>query len=172
MVGSKKNNSKSWLREHKRFVAFVAFLAALSTVAVNVFVLWDRFFPNHVTDPNPQVVNRQNKSDSFFDDSALARRAIRERWLDIKPVLLSDMVGSASVVITTPANKTLWPKIHPWDYRYGVDFKLQGDGDGVTITVWHSCLTPDPKPPGIRLQCSKSPEYRRIHHLHTPGWKG
>jgi hypothetical protein len=169
-------SNRNWLRRHGRSIAFVALciggLAGISTFADNVFKIWDRIFPNHVADADPPTVNREKKSDSLLDISTIAKSTIYERWVNIDGTSLSELIASGEIIITTPANEKLWPKIRPWDYIYGVDYKLQGDGDGVTITVWHSCLTPGPKRPGVLRQCSKSPEYRRKHHLHTPQWKG
>jgi hypothetical protein len=121
---------------------------------------------------DPPVVNRARKSDSLLHQSVIARKVISDRWVEINGAVLSELITSGEAVITTPANRRLWPRLHPWDDKYGVDYKLQGDGDGAIITIWHSCHTPGPKPLGVVRQCLATPKYRRTHHLHTPDWMG
>jgi hypothetical protein len=73
-------------------------------------------------------------------------------------------------VIVTRAENLNENKDKPWLYGYGVRFLEQGDGD---IKIgWHFC----PKdlthvPPGIRRQCSMTPEQRRDNPLYTPDFK-
>jgi hypothetical protein len=114
----------------------------------------------------PQTATGQSKLDSL-EESTIDERRIGP----LDAILLSQLIAG-NVFITTRETEVRWPNSHPWDYMYGVDYRMQGDGDGKIVTVWHICPTTGTIPSGIRNQCSASPEFRHLNHLHTPDWKG
>jgi hypothetical protein len=82
-------------------------------------------------------------------------------------VLKTELMAGAEFQ-TEPPVAMKWPDVHMWDFAFGVDWVMQGDGRNTLRTEWHSCLSPGRKP----TQCSESHEYRKDHHIKAKDWKG